>query len=45
MAEHTLLLFAQPLREPAVQHAPFVMNTRAEILQAIADLPSGQFAR
>lgn len=32
-----LLLAAKPLREPVVQHGPFVMNTREEIEQAIAD--------
>jgi redox-sensitive bicupin YhaK (pirin superfamily) len=32
-----LLLAARPLGEPVVQHGPFVMNTREEIEQAIAD--------
>lgn len=32
-----LLLAARPLREPVVQHGPFVMNSREEIEQAIAD--------
>jgi len=32
-----LLLAARPLGEPVVQHGPFVMNTREEIDQAIAD--------
>ncbi|HMI36811.1 MAG TPA: pirin family protein [Steroidobacteraceae bacterium] len=40
-----LLLVARPLREPVVQHGPFVMNTRAEIEQAIADYSSGEFTR
>jgi redox-sensitive bicupin YhaK (pirin superfamily) len=40
-----LLLVARPLREPVVQYGPFVMNTRAEINQAIADFSSGAFAQ
>ena len=32
-----LLLAGTPLGEPIVQHGPFVMNTEAEIRQAIAD--------
>jgi redox-sensitive bicupin YhaK (pirin superfamily) len=32
-----LLLAARPLGEPVVQHGPFVMNSRAEIEQAIDD--------
>jgi redox-sensitive bicupin YhaK (pirin superfamily) len=32
-----LLLAARPIGEPVVQHGPFVMNTREEIEQAIAD--------
>lgn len=40
-----LLLAARPLREPVVQYGPFVMNTRAEINQAIEDFSRGEFAR
>jgi redox-sensitive bicupin YhaK (pirin superfamily) len=36
-----LLLAARPLREPVVQYGPFVMNTRAEIEQAVEDYRSG----
>ena len=36
-----LVLAARPLREPVVQYGPFVMNTRAEIEQAIADYQNG----
>jgi redox-sensitive bicupin YhaK (pirin superfamily) len=39
-----LLLAAKPLHEPVVQYGPFVMNTREEIEQAIADYQSGAFA-
>jgi redox-sensitive bicupin YhaK (pirin superfamily) len=39
-----LVLAARPLREPVVQYGPFVMNTRAEIEQAIADYRNGQLA-
>jgi hypothetical protein len=39
-----LVLAAKPLREPVVQHGPFVMNTRAEIEQAIHDYRNGVLA-
>ncbi len=41
-----VLLFghAPPLGEPVVAHGPFVMNTQAEIMQAIADYRAGKFA-
>lgn len=40
-----LILFghATPYREPVVRHGPFVMNTRAEIGEAIADYQAGKF--
>lgn len=38
-----LLIGGKPLNEPIVQRGPFVMNTQAEILQAIDDYHSGRF--
>jgi quercetin 2,3-dioxygenase len=40
-----VLLFghAEPLGEPVIAHGPFVMNTREEIRQAVADYQSGKF--
>ena len=40
-----LVLAAKPLGEPVVQYGPFVMNTREEIEQAIADHQAGEFTR
>lgn len=38
-----LLLAAKPIGEPIVQYGPFVMNTTAEIRQAIQDFREGRF--
>jgi redox-sensitive bicupin YhaK (pirin superfamily) len=40
-----LVLNAVPLNEPMVSHGPFVMSTREEIIQAIADYQSGKMGR
>ena len=39
-----LLIAGTPLDEPIAQHGPFVMNTRDEIMQAVADYQAGKFA-
>jgi redox-sensitive bicupin YhaK (pirin superfamily) len=39
-----LLLAARPIHEPVVQYGPFVMNTREEIEQALADYRGGRLA-
>jgi redox-sensitive bicupin YhaK (pirin superfamily) len=38
-----LLIAGRPLREPIAKYGPFVMNTPAEIRQAIDDYNSGRF--
>jgi redox-sensitive bicupin YhaK (pirin superfamily) len=40
-----LVLSGQPIDEPVVGYGPFVMNSEAQIRQAISDFNSGRFAR
>lgn len=43
--EDSVILFAhaEPFNEPVVSHGPFVMNTKAEIIEAIEDFQAGKF--
>jgi redox-sensitive bicupin YhaK (pirin superfamily) len=45
--EDAFILFghAEPIGAPLVSHGPFVMNSRAEIEQAIRDYQAGKFGQ
>jgi redox-sensitive bicupin YhaK (pirin superfamily) len=42
-AAQFLLMMGKPIGEPIVRYGPVVMNTQAEISQALRDLRNGTF--
>lgn len=44
-AMEVIVLGGQPIREPVVHYGPFVMNTKAEIIQAMEDFQAGRLGQ
>ena len=42
-AVDVLILGGQPIREPVFHYGPFVMNSRAEVIEALEDYQAGKF--
>jgi redox-sensitive bicupin YhaK (pirin superfamily) len=42
-AVDVLVLGGRPIREPVFHYGPFVMNTRAEVIEALEDYQAGKF--
>jgi redox-sensitive bicupin YhaK (pirin superfamily) len=40
-----MLVAGRPLKEPVVQHGPFVMNTREQIDDALRDYRDGRLVK